>query len=270
VAEVFQNETYQFYPGTSYRHCVIWAGGRVVNLTQPHDILGRRIGELLPLDDVLRDMEKRSYDILLHHPVNEKRRAEGRNTANSIWFWGAGTRPQLSSFYEKYGKRGLMISAVDLLKGIAVGIGMDTCVIPGANGGLDTNYKGKAQAAVDAVLKDGYDLAYIHLEAPDEMGHQGSIERKILAIENMDKLMIGLIREQMDVSGEDYRLIVLPDHPTPIRLRTHVSDPVPYLLYDSTAPQCSTWKYNEREAAVSGHFIQRGHELMDYFLETSR
>ena len=269
VAAELGSETYKFYPGTSYRHCVIWDNGKVVNLTPPHDILGRRIAELLPLDMTLREMQKKSYEILLHHPVNEKRRAEGKRPANSIWFWGAGTKPMLSSFYEKYGKKGMMISAVDLLKGIAVGIGMDTCEVEGANGGLDTNYEGKAQAAVDSVLKNGYDLAYIHLEAPDEMGHQGSVERKILAIENMDKKMIGLIREQMDASGQDYRLLVLPDHPTPIRLRTHVADPVPYLLYDSTVEYGHAWNYNEREAAQSGYFIQRGCDLMDYFLQTN-
>lgn len=268
VADELGSDTYRFYAGTSYRHCVIWDHGTVVNLTPPHDILGRRIAELLPLNDTLRGMQKKSYDILLHHPVNEKRRAEGKRPANSIWFWGAGTKPMLSSFYERFGKKGMMISAVDLLKGIAVGIGMDTCVVEGANGGLDTNYAGKAQAAVDSVLKGGYDLAYIHLEAPDEMGHQGSVEKKILAIENMDKLMIGLIREQMDASGEDYRLLVLPDHPTPLRLRTHVADPVPYLLYDSSNKVERTWDYSEREAAQSGHFIQHGYELMDYFLQT--
>ena len=267
VADELENETYRFYSGTSYRHLVIWDKGEVVNLTQPHDILGRRIAELLPLDDTLREMQKKSFDILKDHPINVKRREAGIRPANSIWLWGAGTRPALTSFYERFGKKGMMISAVDLLKGIAVGIGMDTCVVEGANGGLDTNYTGKAQAAVDAVLKGGYDLAYIHLEAPDEMGHQGSVEKKILSIENMDRKMIGLIREQMDASGEPYRLLVLPDHPTPIRLRTHVADPVPYLLYDSSAEQSHTWKYNEREAATSGHIIKRGCEIMGYFLQ---
>ena len=157
-----------------------------------------------------------------------------------------------------------MISAVDLLKGIAVGAGIENKIVPGANGGLDTNYEGKAQAAVDALLKEGYDFAYIHVEAPDEMGHQGSVERKVQAIENMDGRILSLIREQMDASGEDYRLLVLPDHPTPIRLRTHVAAPVPYLLYDSSEPQGHSWHYNEKEAAASGKVIARGCDLMGY------
>ena len=142
-----------------------------------------------------------------------------------------------------------MISAVDLLKGIAVGAGMDNIVVEGANGGLHTNYEGKARAAVKALTEGGYDFAYIHVEAPDEMGHQGSVERKIQAIENLDQRVIRLVREGMDASGEAYRLMVLPDHPTPIRVRTHTSDPVPYLLYDSTAPGDHDWHYNEAEAA---------------------
>ncbi len=266
LAEEFENEKYSFYAGTSYRHCLIWHHGKVLNLTPPHDVLGRRIGELLPLEPDLRMMQKRSYDILVHHPINEKRKAEGKNPANSAWFWGAGTRPALSPFYEKFGKKGVMISAVDLLKGIAVGIGMDICPVEGATGSLMTNYEGKANAAVDCVLHKGYDLAYIHLEAPDEMGHQGSVERKIRSIENMDQRMISILREKMDASGEDYRLLVLPDHPTPVRLRTHVSDPVPYLLFDSANRLSRTWHYNEREAAQSGHFIQRGCDIMGYFL----
>ena len=264
VADELQNETYRFYVGTSYRHCLIWENGEVVPLTPPHDVLGQVIGQYLPADEKLREMQRRSYEILSVHPLNLERKKKGLNPANSLWFWGAGTKPALSPFYEKYKKRGVMISAVDLLKGIAVGAGIENKTVPGANGGLNTNYEGKAQAAVDALLKEGYDFAYIHLEAPDEMGHQGSIERKVQAIENMDSRMLALIREQMDASGEDYRLLVLPDHPTPIRLRTHVAAPVPYLLYDSTAPQEHTWHYNEKEAAASGKLISRGCDLMGY------
>ena len=237
AAEALQDETYQFYVGTSYRHCLIWANGSVVPLTPPHDVLGQVIGDYLPGDARLREMQEKSYEILSRHPINLERVKKGMNPANSLWFWGAGTKPALSSFYEKYKKRGVMISAVDLLKGIAVGAGIDNKIVEGANGGLDTNYEGKAQAAIDALLKEGYDFAYIHLEAPDEMGHQGSPERKVQAITNMDKRILKHIREAMDASGEDYRLLVLPDHPTPIRLRTHVAEPVPYLLYDSTKPQ---------------------------------
>lgn len=264
VTDELENETYQFYVGTSYRHCLIWANGQVVALTPPHDVLGQVIGQYLPQDEVLRYMQKRSYEILKDHPLNVERKAKGLNPANSFWFWGAGTKPALSSFEEKYHKKGAMISAVDLLKGIAVGAEMHNITVEGANGGLHTNYEGKAQAAVDALLKDGYDFVYIHLEAPDEMGHQGSVERKVEAIHRMDTRIIAHVKEQLDASGEDYRLLVLPDHPTPIRVRTHVSDPVPYLLYDSTDLQKHDWKYTEAEAAKSGNKIQKGCELMEY------
>ncbi|UWP60617.1 cofactor-independent phosphoglycerate mutase [Ruminococcus gauvreauii] len=263
VAEELQNETYQFYLGTSYRHCLIWAKGSVVTLTPPHDVLGQTISEYLPQDAMLRRMQERSYEILSQHPLNLERKKKGLNLANSLWFWGAGTRPALDSFEEKYHKRGVMISAVDLLKGIAVGAGMDNIVVEGANGGLHTNYEGKARAAVKALTEGGYDFAYIHVEAPDEMGHQGSVERKIQAIENLDQRVIRLVREGMDASGEAYRLMVLPDHPTPIRVRTHTSDPVPYLLYDSTAPGDHDWHYNEAEAAGSGNVLEEGWHLMN-------
>lgn len=264
VRSELEDEIYRFYLGTSYRHCLIWENGQVVPLTPPHDVLGQVIGAYLPHDPLLRKMQEKSYEILSNHPINQQRKAEGKNPANSCWFWGAGTKPALSSFEEKYHKKGVMISAVDLLKGIAVGAGMDNIEVKGANGGLDTNYEGKAQAAVDALLKDGYDFAYIHVEAPDEMGHQGSIERKIKAIENLDGRVIRKVKEQMDASGEDYRMLVLPDHPTPIRVRTHTSDPVPYLLYDSTVPRKEQWHYNEEEAKKSGNYIAEGHRIMEY------
>lgn len=264
VQEQLENETYQFYVGTSYRHCLIWDKGQVVELTPPHDVLTQVIGQYLPEDEVLRDMMKKSYDILVNHPINIERKKKGLNPANCCWFWGAGTKPMLSNFMEKTGKKGLMISAVDLLKGIAVGAGMDNATVEGANGGLHTNYEGKAQAAIDGLLKQGYDFAYIHLEAPDEMGHQGSIQRKVQAIENLDQRIIRPVIEAMDASGEDYRLLVMPDHPTPIRVRTHTSDSVPYLLYDSTAQKAQSWHYNEKEAEASGNFIANGYEMIDH------
>lgn len=178
VAKELANETYQFYVGTSYRHCLIWNHGQVVDLTQPHDVLGQVIGQYLPQDEVLRRMMKRSYEILVNHPINIERKKQGLNPANCCWFWGAGTKPMLSSFEEKTGKKGMMVSAVDLLKGIAVGAGMGVALVEGANGGLHTNYAGKVEAAVKSVTQDGYDFAYIHVEAPDEMGHQGSVERR--------------------------------------------------------------------------------------------
>ena len=204
-------------------------------------------------NEALREMMKKSYEILANHPINVERMKKGLNPANSIWFWGAGTRPALAPFVEKTGHTGAMISAVDLLKGIAVGADMKVVEVEGANGGLDTNYEGKADAAVEALLKDDLDFAYIHLEAPDEMGHQGSFERKVQAIENLDKRIIKRVTEQLEAAGTDFRMLVLPDHPTPVAIRTHVSDPVPYMLYDSTNKQSHTWNYNEkrrRKAAI--------------------
>ena len=267
VQEAFGNEMFHFYTGTSYRHLLIWDHGQVVPLTPPHDILTKTIGQYLPEEKLLRDMMEKSYEILNDHPINIARAKAGLHKANSIWFWGAGTRPALSDFTEKTGKRGVMISAVDLLKGIGVGAGLHNIIVEGANGTLETNYEGKAQAAVDALTKDGYDFAYIHVEAPDEMGHQGSVERKIKAIEYLDQRVIRIVKEGMDASGEEYRMLVLPDHPTPITLRTHTSDPVPYMLYDSTNCGSRMWHYNEREAAASGIDMPSGAALMEYFLD---
>ena len=264
VQKELGNEMFSYYVGTSYRHLLIWDKGSVVELTPPHDILGKTIGEYLPKESLLFEMQKRSYEILNNHPINVERAAKGLNKANSIWFWGAGTKPILTSFEEKTGKKGAMISAVDLLKGIAVGAGMDNKVVEGANGQLHTNYEGKAQAAVDALTKEGYDFAYIHVEAPDEMGHQGSVERKVQAIEYLDERVIRYVKEAMDASGEEYRMLVLPDHPTPIEVRTHTSEPVPYLLYDSTKVQEHEWQYSEKCAADGGIYHPLGHELIDY------
>lgn len=267
LKEGLKREGYTFYVGTSYRHLLIQKDGKTVDLTAPHDILTRRIGDYLPEDQVLRDMMVRSYDILKDHPINVQRRKEGKNPANSAWFWGAGTRPALTSFEEKNGVKGAMISAVDLLKGIAVGAGMHNIVVEGANGGLHTNYAGKAQAAVKALTEDGFDFVYVHIEAPDEMGHQGSTENKIKAIEYIDEQVIGPVAEALRAAEVDYRMLVLPDHPTPVRVRTHTSDPVPYLLYDSTKPAegCST--YCEKTGQESGRVLEEGYRLIDYLLE---
>ncbi len=264
VREGLETETYKFYVGTSYRHLLIWDCGEVVELTQPHDVLGQTIGQYLPEDAVLREMMKKSYDILVNHPINVERKKKGLNPANSCWFWGAGTKPALSSFEEKTHLKGAMISAVDLLKGIAVGASMKVIEVEGANGGLNTNYEGKAQAAIDVLTKEGYDFAYIHVEAPDEMGHQGSVERKVKAIEYLDFRIIKPVKEGLEAAGEDFRMLVLPDHPTPICMRTHSSDSVPYLLYDSTDLQQHDWKYNEAEGESSGNYVACGHEIIDY------
>lgn len=267
VRPVFENETYQFYVGTSYRHCLIWAGGVVQDITPPHDILGKVIGDYLPEDLKLRAMMEQSFDILDNHPLNVARAKAGKNKANSLWFWGAGTKPALSSFTEKTGKRGAMISAVDLLKGIAVGAGMQVLEVEGATGGLTTNYEGKAAAAAKALLEDGNDFAYIHVEAPDEMGHQGSVENKVKAIEYLDGRVIRPLYDALTASGEDFRMLILPDHPTPIRLRTHIGDPVPYLLYDSTAKLGTGALYNEASAQQTGVFVEKGYTLIDHLFE---
>ena len=263
LKEGLQREGYEFYVGTSYRHLLVWKNGEIVELTPPHDILTQRIGDYLPQDAVLRNMMKKSYDILVNHPINVKRKEMGLNPANSAWFWGAGTRPALQSFAEKTGKRGAMISAVDLLKGIAVGSGMDNIIVEGANGGLHTNYTGKMQAAADALLKENYDFVYIHVEAPDEMGHQGLVNEKIQAIENIDKLIVEPLIEKLDESGEKYRMLILPDHPTPIRIRTHSNGPIPYLLYDSTKQLGSNVAYNETVGNISGIMRKDGYQLID-------
>ena len=267
VKKELARDGYQFYVGTSYRHCLIWEKGQVVELTPPHDVLEQVIGQYLPKDEVLRDMMKKSYEILKNHPINIERKKQGLNPANCLWFWGAGTKPILSDFKEKTGKKGIMISAVDLLKGIAVGAGMDNAYVEGANGGLHTNYEGKMRAAVKAVSEDGYDFAYIHVEAPDEMGHQGSVERKVQAIEYLDERIIAPVVNNLKEKGIDFRILILPDHPTPIRVRTHTADNVPYLLYDSTLERNEKWDYNEKDAVNSGKLIEKGYTLIDKLFE---
>ena len=261
-----QWEGYTFYTGISYRHLLIQSKGKVVDLTAPHDILTKRIGEYLPGDPVLREMMVKSYDILKDHPVNIKRREQGKNPANSAWFWGAGTRPALISFEKKNGVKGAMISAVDLLKGIAVGAEMDNITVEGANGGLDTNYAGKGQAAVKALIRDGYDFVYVHIEAPDEMGHQGSAENKILAIERIDEKIICPVVQAFQEAGTDFRMLILPDHPTPVRVRTHTGDPVPYLLYDSTENVNGPDTYSEKTGAQTGIYVAEGYTLLSRLL----
>lgn len=267
LKEGLKKDGYSFYAGTSYRHLLIWKKGEIVELTPPHDILTKKIGEYLPKDPVLLEMMKKSYEILENHPINVKRREKGLHPANSAWFWGAGKKPTLDSFEKKTGKKGVMISAVDLLKGIAVGAEMDRIVVEGANGGLNTNYIGKAKEAVRALAYDGYDFAYIHIEAPDEMGHQGSVENKIKAIENIDEKVLRMVIRGMEEAGEEYRLLLLPDHPTPIEVRTHTGEPVPYLLYDSTEEKSGPEVYNEKTAAQTGNKWPDGYKLMGHLLQ---
>lgn len=262
----FNSDTFRFYTGTSYRHILVWKHGRVSALEPPHDHLGKVIGDYLPQEKVLRDMMERSFDILNNHPLNLARAAAGKHKANSLWFWGAGTKPKVQNFKEKTGLTGAMISAVDLLKGIAVGAGMKVYNVPGATGSIDTNWEGKAQAAIDALLKDGCDYAYIHVEAPDEMGHQGRVEDKVKSIEYLDSHLIARVKQAMEAAGEDYRMLILPDHPTPLRIRTHTSNPVPYLLYDSTHEQKKRERFTEESARNADNFEPNGYKLLERFL----
>lgn len=267
VKKELETDEFQYYPGVSYRHLTIWDHGETVELTPPHDILGKRIGEYLPEETKLREMMEKSFDILDRHPINEKRREMGLNPANSIWFWGAGTRPALDDFEEKTGKKGAMVSAVDLLKGIAVGTHMLNLDVEGATGGLDTNYKGKAMAAVDSLTKDGADVVYIHVEAPDEMGHQGNVENKVKAIEFLDDQVIRVVAEELKKRGEDFRMLIGPDHPTPISIRTHSKDPIPFMIYDSTKEMKGQKEYSEEAAKSTGLVLEHGHDLMGRLLQ---
>ncbi len=267
VKKELETEAYKFYVGTSYRHCLIWDNGSILDLVQPHDVLTQKIGQHLPEDAVLKNMMKKSYEILKNHPINVERKNRGENPANCCWFWGAGTKPLLTNFQEKTGKKGYMISAVDLLKGIAVGAGMEYATVDGANGGLHTNYEGKVEAALEALLTKDYDFTYVHIEAPDEMGHQGSAEKKVTAIEYLDQRVIEPLFEKLKAANVDFRMLILPDHPTPVAKRTHTSEPVPFLLYDSTNPVQSQYDYSENHAKESGLVIEKGHELIDFLFE---
>ena len=266
IRENFNSDEFQYYTGTSYRHITIWKNGAMPQLEPPHDHLTQVIGPYLPQEPKLRSMMEKSFDILNTHPLNLERAARGKNKANSLWFWGAGTKPSLQSFTEKNGLKGAMVSAVDLLKGIAVGAGMQVCQVPGATGSIDTNFEGKAQAAIDALTKDGCDFVYVHVEAPDEMGHQGLLKEKIQSIEYLDRRLIAPVKKAMEDAGEDFRMLVLPDHPTPIRLRTHTGDPVPYVLYDSTRQRKSIRKYTEAEAEATGNYEPNGYRLIQQLL----
>lgn len=266
IRENFNSDEFQYYTGTSYRHITIWKNGTMPQLEPPHDHLTQVIGPYLPQEPKLRSMMEKSFAILNTHPLNLERAAKGKNKANSLWFWGAGTKPSLQSFTEKTGLKGAMVSAVDLLKGIAVGAGMKVCQVPGATGSIDTNFEGKAQAAIDALTKDGCDFVYVHVEAPDEMGHQGLLKEKIQSIEYLDRRLIAPVKKAMEDAGEDFRMLVLPDHPTPIRLRTHTGDPVPYVLYDSTRQRKSIQKYTEAEAEATGNFEPNGYRLIERLL----
>ena len=263
VEEELGSEKLKFYSGVSYRHCLIETNGTTATkLTPPHDISGKKVGEYLPQGEMggeMRELIRRSGEILASHPVNVKRRAEGKRPATHVWFWGAGTKPTLDTFFSKFGLKGAIVSAVDLLKGIAKGNEMYAPCVKGATGTLSTNWKGKVEAVKDC-FKSGIDYVYLHFEAPDECGHQGDIPGKIAAIEKVDEAL-GELKEFLDSTGEDYKIAVLPDHPTPIEVRTHTSSPVPYMIYDSRKPVDSGLKYNEKDAQ-NGEYLDNGQMII--------
>lgn len=268
VDEYFGGKKFKFYPGVSYRHCLVVDGGttELGNMTPPHDISGRVVGEYLSDSEnaaELIDMMKQSYDFLKNHPVNIKRVAEGKRPANSIWLWGEGRKPALENFQEKFGKKCGVVSAVDLIKGIGILSGMELAEVEGATGYIDTNFKGKCEAAIK--LFENNDLVYVHIEAPDECGHRGEAENKVKAIELIDELVLGPILERF--GGEDLRVLIMPDHPTPLEIKTHSSDPVPYLLYDSKNAKKGAATFTEETAAASGIFEEFGPNMMKKLLE---
>lgn len=263
VDQAFRTEEILFYPGISYRHCMIWHKGPIgLDLTPPHDISDRQVTDYMPKNPVVLDLMKRSYEVLKDHPVNQARKARGLNPANSIWLWGEGTRPAVGSFEEMYGIKASVISAVDLIKGIGICAGMKVIEVEGATGNIDTNFSGKSRAALQTLL-EGQDFVYIHVEAPDECGHQGDVKGKVRAIELIDEQVVGPLLEGLEEAGEDYRILVMPDHPTPLKIKTHVSDPVPYLIYDSRRKESSGVDgYTEALAKKTGHYLAHGYEVV--------
>lgn len=266
-----QNGKYRFYPGVSYRHCLVVDGGttELGNMTPPHDISGRIIGEYLSNSENAADliaMMKESYEFLKDHPVNKKRISEGKRPANSIWLWGEGRKPALENFYEKFGKKCAVVSAVDLIKGIGILSGMQLAEVEGATGYIDTNFKGKCEAAIK--LFEDNDLVYVHIEAPDECGHRGEAQNKVRSIELIDELVLGPILEHF--KGEDIRILIMPDHPTPLAIKTHSAEPVPYLLYDSKNVVKGAETFTEQTAAASGIFEPFGPNMMKKLLNFSK
>ncbi len=268
VNDELKTDTINFYPGISYRHCMVWSNGKTgLGCTPPHDILERKVTEYLPREEsgLLLDLMKKSYEILKDHPVNQARKARGLRPANSIWLWGEGKKPALASFSEKYNKTGTMISAVDLLKGIGLCAGLQSVDVEGATGNIHTNFIGKANAAIEA-LDSGRDFVYVHVEAPDECGHRYEIENKVKAIEYLDRKVVAPILEGLK-KHKEYKVLVLPDHPTPLSLRTHTSEPVPFIIYDSTNEiESPAHSYDEAEAEKTGIFVEDGYKLMDLFI----
>ncbi len=270
----FGGGEFDFYAGTAYRHCMVWHGGKTAlgKITPPHDITGRTIGDYLPLHPnaaPLLVMMKKSIELLKEHPENLLRKKEGLNPANAIWLWGQGNRPHLQSYFERFGVKGSVISAVDLIKGIGRIAGMNVCDIEGATGYIDTNYEGKLSAALNELNND-QDFVYVHVEAPDECGHRGEVQNKVRSIEDIDQKIISPLLKGMKSMGE-FRLLVLPDHATPLSIRTHTSEPVPYILYASDNSNTSGVScFHENSAAETGIYAEQGHTLIQRLFAKSR
>ncbi|MGC8937628.1 MAG: cofactor-independent phosphoglycerate mutase [Thermodesulfovibrio sp.] len=271
------SDTLRFYPGVSYRHIMLWKNGsEEVECTPPHDITGREISMFLPIGrhaQFLKEIIFKSMDILKDHPVNKKRTSEGKKPANSIWLWGQGRTPSLPKFQEKYGLSGALISAVDLTKGIGILAGFHIINVPGATGWIDTNYSGKAEYALNALER--VDFVYVHIEAPDEAGHQGDYKLKIKAIEDIDNIVVGRILEEAPRRFRDFRILLLPDHPTPVTIKTHTAEPVPFVIYDSSNSEQSEASHQEHtnkrkfSEEILNHpdfVIEEGYKLMDLFI----
>lgn len=270
VNEALSNEKYSFYPGVSYRHCLVWKKGSVDigTLTPPHDISGRVIGPHLDRDEgakELIEMMRKSGEVLKNHPVNLKRISEGKRPATHIWLWGQGKKAVLDDFYDKNGLKGSVVSAVDLVQGIGRCANMKVCKVEGATGYIDTNFEGKMQAAFNE-LKNGQDYVYIHVEAPDECGHRGEVQNKVKAIEEIDKKILAPLLERLK-GFDDYTVLIMPDHPTPLSTMTHASDPVPFLLYRSNKPVVSAGVFSEKGARDSGIYVDRAFTLIDKMKE---
>ncbi|NLO22451.1 MAG: cofactor-independent phosphoglycerate mutase [Syntrophomonadaceae bacterium] len=259
-----------FYPGISYRHLLVWrnARGRNITLTPPHDITERVVGQYLPAgtdSSILLDLMLQSYNILKDHPINNRRRVAGQHPATSAWFWGEGSRPALDSFEKLYGLKGSVVAAVDLVKGLGISAGLESVEVPGATGAIETNFAGKARAALDE-LKRGQDFVYMHIESPDESGHQGSLKQKLWSIERIDQEVVGMIIDELE-QFQDLRVMIVPDHPTPLSIRTHSNEPVPFMIFDKNHPLSDSIGIYNEQAADEGILFPEGYKLMEFFIK---
>lgn len=266
--DAFSDESKRFHTGISYRHCLMWNNApETYAFSRPHDIIGRTIKDHLPAGDgeIYRYYFEESYKVLKDHPVNVKRREKGLKAANSLWLWSPGKKPAMPSFEEKWELKASVISAVDLIRGIAICAGMKPVTVEGATGNFDTNYKGKADAAI-AEFEGGADFVYVHVEAPDECGHRGQLGNKVLSIEYIDSLILKPVYEYLEDSGEPYKIMVLPDHPTPIDVRTHTSEAVPFFIYNPNQREKGYAPFTEANAAKSGFLLTEGDRLLSFMI----